>query len=294
MSHCARLRQEFIRLVLQILKVLWTLVAISVWGSAEGSMQWVLLHDKVSEEGECKISVRQCKAHRQIFWWQRWKTNPWAPCLWKDCPPNLRGPWIFLPLLCQRHGPEKGSPFLGSGWVSSTHREHGWAPCSIAHPVPASWNPSQLSTSSLMFPFYFFFLGYLQSCNSFFSEISKCQTASFKFRTMCMSFAAQIFLAKKHKSKLRKSVLSKLLYTLGPRPLFLEEGAEGLLQCHWRHTGQNSWSLEFRASNYKINTWPTSNGNSVLKLWHHYNSMHGACFQKRTSCPGAYLKVLPP
>lgn len=76
---------------------------------------------------------------------------------------------------------------------------------------------------------------------------------------MCMSFAAQIFLAKKHKSKLRKSVLSKLLYTLGPRPLFLEEGAEGLLQCHWRHTGQNSWSLEFRASNYKINTWPTSN-----------------------------------
>lgn len=35
MSHCARLRQEFIRLVLQILKVLWTLVAISVWGSAD-------------------------------------------------------------------------------------------------------------------------------------------------------------------------------------------------------------------------------------------------------------------
>ena len=45
------IRQKFIRLALQIVKVPWTLVEVSAWDllvfSTEGSMPWVLLHEKL-------------------------------------------------------------------------------------------------------------------------------------------------------------------------------------------------------------------------------------------------------
>ena len=130
-------------------------------------------------------------------------------------------------------------------WLSKLNSQRTWL-SSMLHCSSSSCQLKPFPIEPLVpnVSLLLFYLRYLQSwtllrfralCH--FSEISKCQPVSFKFRTMCMSFAAQIFLAKKHKSKLtdlatRKSLLSKLLATLGPRPLFLEEGAEGLLESH--------------------------------------------------------------
>lgn len=131
-------------------------------------MQWVLLHDKVSEEGECKILARQCKAHRQIFLVAKMKNKSLSSMPLKRLSPKSSRSLNFSASSLSEAWSREGVSFPWI-WLSKLNSQRTWL-SSMLHCSSSSCQLKPFPIESLVpdVSLLLFFLGYLQSCNSFF------------------------------------------------------------------------------------------------------------------------------